>query len=337
MLTSVREGGCERCSGRIVDVGEELVCSSCGVVTPKEVLETGNGKVPQAIDYTSHSLGSFLGPMEYGYEERFSSGFSRSSSTFKYLKTVSDYSHNEGAPLYTCARIVERVCEKLSLPKVVVAESMSIAREVIGLRRERGELTIASISAFAVINACKRLGTTNVGVREVMRAHWNLGYRVKTSLIIQISIDSPVKTRPRRAEEYLGNVMVRLPMTLIRNGGMPANYTNRLYEAAQVALEQVDVPSRGGHNPRGLAATAVYAAEVALSELEGRKKLFSQREAARCGEVAEYTVREQFVEMFKSRMEALREVLRPKAVVYRSPGQSTETYPPPLAAQSESS
>jgi len=333
MLTSAHDGGCAQCSGRIVDAGEEFVCSSCGVVTAKEVLEAGEERAPQAIDYTSHSLGSFLGPMDYGYEERFSSGFSKSSSTFKYLKTISDFSYRDGAALYSCAKLVERVCEKLALPKAVVGESVSIAREVMGMRKERGEVTIASVSAFAIINACKRLGVTSAGVREVMEAHRNMGYRVKASVIIRISIDSPVRTRPRRAEEYLGRVLVHLPRALIKSGGMPAAYVNRLNEAAKTALEQVDGPSRGGHNPRGLAATAVYAAEVALSESENRKKVFSQREVAECSEVAEYTVREQYVEMFKPRMAAIQELVRSKENQSRT--RSTEMHRIPLESPSE--
>ncbi len=329
MLTSSREGGCVQCPGRIVDVGEELVCSSCGMVTPKEVVESGESRTPQAIDYTTHSLGSYLGPVDYGYEERFSPGFSKSPSTFRYLKTISDFSYRDGAALYNCAKLIERVCEKLALPRTVMGESVGIAREVIDIRRQRGEVTIASVSAFSIINACKRLGVTSAGVREVMDAHRNLGYRVKASIIIQISIDSPVKTRPRRAEEYLGMVLAHLPRALIKSGGMPAGYSNRLHEAAKVALEQVDGPSRGGHNPRAVAATAVYAAEVALSELEGRKKVFSQREAAECAQVAEYTVREQYVELFKLRMVSVQGALRSRESHHQT--QSTQTHRIPLS------
>lgn len=329
MLTSSREDGCAQCPGRMVDVGEELVCSSCGMVASKEVIETAESRTPQAIDYTNHSLGSYLGPVDYGFEERFSSGFAKSTSTFKYLKTISDFAYKDGTALYNCARLVERVCEKLALPRSVVAESVNIAREVMDIRRQRGEVTIASVSAFSIINACKRLGVTSAGVRDVMDAHRNLGYRVKASIIIQISIDSPVRTRPRKAEEYLGAVLARLPRALIKSGGMPAGYTNRLHEAAKAALEQIDGPSRGGHNPRAVAATAVYAAEVALSGIEQRRKVFSQREVAECVQVAEYTVREQYVEIFKTRMVEIQQALRARENLSRIP--STQMYRIPLS------
>jgi transcription initiation factor TFIIIB Brf1 subunit/transcription initiation factor TFIIB len=219
---------------------------------------------------------------------------------------------------------MERVCEKLVLPKSVVGESVAIAKCVIEMRKEHGEITIAAISAFSIINACKRLRVTRVGVREIMEAHTNLGYRVKASVIIRISIDSSVKTGPRMAEEYLGNVLVHLQQSLAGEDGVTAGYFNKLYEAARIALENTDGPSRGGHNPRALAATAVYTGEMALSSSEERKKIISQREIAACVGVAEYTVMEEIQRSLKSRGSP-------------RPRPSAEMVPIPLQARSRSS
>jgi len=332
MLTSEYLEGCAHCLGRIVDAGDELVCSSCGIVTPKEVVETVEERTPHAADYTNHSLGSYMGPLEFGYEEMRSRGLSGSPSTYKYLKTLSDFSYREGVAVYNCARLMERVCEKLELPGSVVGESVAIAKSVMELREGHGEITLAAVSAFAIINACKRQRVTSVGVREIMDAHRNLGYRVKASIIIQISIDSPVRIGPRMAEEYLGNVLVRLQQRLPEEGDVPAGYFNTLYEAARIALENADGPSRGGHNPRALAATAVYAGEMALSIAEERKRIVSQREIAACVGVAEYTVREQFVEIFRPRMQEIQESLRSRTSP--RPRPSSEMVPIPLQARS---
>src|SRR5207249_10625485 len=61
---------CSECSGQIIDAGDEFVCQSCGMVTAKEVLEGRERKMPQALDYTPHALGGFLGPPEQEYEEQ---------------------------------------------------------------------------------------------------------------------------------------------------------------------------------------------------------------------------------------------------------------------------
>ncbi len=60
MLTAAHFDRCVQCLGRIVDAGDEFACSSCGMVTPKEVTEVGEDGPRQAIDYTNHSLGRYL-------------------------------------------------------------------------------------------------------------------------------------------------------------------------------------------------------------------------------------------------------------------------------------
>ena len=310
MLTSASSGGCAQCSGRIIDAGEEFVCSSCGVVTEKEVLEGYEGKRVQAVDYTNHSLGSFLGPLEYTNDEKVWEGLSGSSSTFRYLKTISDFSYREGARLYACVKLIERVCEKLSLPRAVTREAVIIAKEMLEASKAKSGFTLAAISAFSVSGACKISGTTRVGLKEVIQVHKDLGYRLKASSIIQVSIEAPLRIGPRSAEDYLGRVLTRLPQVLVTSGGLRAGYLSALGEMSKVALECVDGPSRGGHNPRSLAATALYAAETALASVEGRKKVFSQRDVAICAGSAEYTIREQFVEIFKPRMDSVCALVR---------------------------
>lgn len=328
-----RSDGCPQCSGRIIDAGEEFVCSSCGAVTQKEVIDEGwTTTMTQArhpLDY-SRALGSFLGPAEYGYEEIFSKGFSKTPSTFKYLKTISDFSGSrEAGGTYSCARLIERVCEKLGVPRAVAGEAVSIAREVIQVRERRSGFTIASVSAYSVISACKIQGVTSVGVKEVVETHRDLGYRVKTSTLIQLAIDSPIRVHARRPEEYLGAVLARLPDVHLSSGAvLPSGYLNRLHRVAKLALESVDGPSRGGHNPRALAATSVYAADVAIATVEGRRRYLSQRDIATCVEAAEYTLREQFVEIFKERMETICGLVTQKESQIQP--QSSQTYQRPL-------
>ncbi|HUI85718.1 MAG TPA: hypothetical protein VLY21_01015 [Nitrososphaerales archaeon] len=326
MSVSVAVGKCVECTGAIVDLGDELVCGSCGIVTAKEVLDSVRAeRAPQAIDYTAHSLGGYLGPLEPGYHEKFSRGFSASSSTFQYLKLVSDFAGREDGAVYACAKMIERVCEKLSVPRVVLGQATVTAKKLLETKRERNDITTAAVSAYAIISACKTEGVTSVGVREIVEAHRLMGRRVKTSALIQLSLESPVRTSARRAEEYVSRVVSRLEsveglseqLTGLGMGGIP--YFNRLREAAKDTLGKVDPTARGGHSPCTLAATAVYAAEVVLSRRESRKRLLSQRDVAESVNVAEYTVREQFGEIFRPLLQ------QQAAVTERTP----PTPPPP--------
>ena len=310
MLASTQVGRCVECLGEIVDAGDELVCRSCGVVTEKEVLEAwGKQRPPQAIDYTAQALGGYLGPLEHGYDERFSRGFSGTSSNFEYLKLISDYSGREDSTVYSCVKMIERVCEKLSMPGMIVGQAVVIAKKLFEVKRQRNDITAAAVSAYAIITACKIGQVTSVGVKEIIEAHRLMGRRVKMSALIQLSLNSSIKLVPRKPEEYVGRVIARLSSNaslaedLATRGINRTVYLSALRAAAMEALAAVEPQNRGGHSPCTLAATAVYAGEISLARRESRNRLLSQRDVAESVGVAEYTVREQFGEIFRPMMQ----------------------------------
>jgi hypothetical protein len=63
-------------------------------------LEVKKERNAKAINYLKNSLGGYLGPLEYGYEELFSKGLSRLGSSFSYLKTVSDFAGRETGSVF---------------------------------------------------------------------------------------------------------------------------------------------------------------------------------------------------------------------------------------------
>jgi transcription initiation factor TFIIIB Brf1 subunit/transcription initiation factor TFIIB len=323
----------------MVDIDEEIVCSSCGSVRPKEVAAGAGGgpaaaRRAHAVDYTSHSLGSFLGPIDRDRDESPSKGLS-GSSNFRYLKTISDYSQVDEAGVYPCAKLIERICEKLALPPGAMGQAIAVAKGLLVIRKQRTGYTIAAISAFSIISACRICGVSSVGVKEVVAAHRALGHNVRPSTLIRMGFDSPVKASAMRAEEHLGRVAARLSETLPRLGA-PAGYQYRLLHLARRALAMLDSSVRGGHSPCALAATSFYAAEIAVSQSETRKRLFTQRDAANCVNVAEYTVREQFCELFRPRWDEIYEGLRPM-LSSQSQGQPSQSLlsPPQLQARRE--
>jgi transcription initiation factor TFIIIB Brf1 subunit/transcription initiation factor TFIIB len=340
MLTSVCDADdarCAHCSGRMVDVDDEIVCSSCGSVRPKEVAaDSASGTAMRrahAVDYTNHSLGSFLGSMDYDRDEAPSKGFSGSSSTFRYLKTISDYSQVDEAGVYPCAKLIERMCEKLCLPGGAMGQSIAVSKGLLAIRKQRTGYTIAAISAFSIISACRICGVSSVGVREVVAAHRALGHNVRPSTLIKMGFDSPVKASAMRAEEHLGRVAARLSEVLPKLGAPPGHHY-KLLHLARRALGMLDSSVRGGHSPSALAATSFYAAEVVVSQSESRRRLFTQREVAACVNAAEYTVREQFCELFRPRWDEIYEELRPM-LSSQSRALSSQSFlsPPRLQAQ----
>jgi transcription initiation factor TFIIIB Brf1 subunit/transcription initiation factor TFIIB len=288
-----------------VDLGDELVCMKCGVVSGKEVLERKPARSPLAIDFTGQALGGYLGPPDTGFEERFSRGLAGSPSTYRYLKLVSDYSGREDSTVYGCAKLIERVAENLKLPKVVMAQAVIIAKALLGPKSSRADVSTAAVSTYSMITACRIMGVNSASVREIVEAHRLLGRRVKVSSLIRLSLDSPFKTSPTRAEDYVGRIVGRLasmagPARAIAAAGIePTGYFARLRGASLDVLRATGEAERGGHSPCSLAATAVYAAETGLARRGTRRKVLTQRDIAESGGVAEYTVRELFGRLFR--------------------------------------
>jgi len=295
---------CAECSGVVLDAGEELVCRSCGVVKEKQDTGWKREASQTRVDYVERGVGGFMGPLEPNPGEK-RRGLPGSPSSYGYLKKVSDYSGREDSTVYACVKMIERVCEKLSLPKIVTGEAILVARKLFIVKRQKTDVTSAAVSAFSVITACKIWGITSIGVREIVEAHRALGRRVKVSSLISLSLDSPVRVGARRAEDYVSRVVARLPENeslskdLRAIGSSEASYFARLRDAAFEALEAADSCSRGGHSPCALAATAVYAGETLLAKRESRKRILTQKDVADCVGVAEYTIREQFGEIFR--------------------------------------
>jgi transcription initiation factor TFIIIB Brf1 subunit/transcription initiation factor TFIIB len=191
-----------------------------------------------------------------------------------------------------------------------MVQSIAVAKGLLVIRKQRVGYTIAAISAFSIISACRICGVASAGVREVVEAHRALGHNVRPSTLIKIGFDSPVKASAMRAEEHLGRVAARLSEVLPKLGA-PPGYQYKLLHLARSALGMLDSSVRGGHSPCALAATSFYAAEMVVSEGEARKRLFTQRDVANCVNVAEYTVREQFCELFRPRWDEIYDELRP--------------------------
>lgn len=302
---------CPDCSKSLVDAVDELVCPNCGMVKEKEVTESATNVLSKTRISGGLALGSYMGSIGITNEERFSRGVSGSNSKYEYLKLVSDFAGRDEGAAAACARMIERVGEKLFLPRVVLLEAAMIARKVLAVDHPHRRVTMAAVSAYSLISACKVEGVTAVSIMEIIGAHASLGRRVTSSSIIQITLESPIKTSARTPEEYLSRVLARLSMNrglnehLAREGVSQTRFFNSLRETAKEVLQLVDEDARAGRRPGALAASAIYSAEAVLSLAESRKRRITQRDLAECGDTAEYTIREQCARIFMPAVERL--------------------------------
>ncbi len=308
------EESCPECSLPLSDAGDELACPSCGVVKEKAAAPSAPGALPDQR-YGLQPLGSFMGTRWGTRAERATKGITGSGRNYGYLKTVSDFAGREKGSETECAKLIERVSEKLALPKLVSLQAATVARRVMGSARAGRRMTVAEVSAYSLVAACRIEGATSSNAREILQAHAALGRRVTTSSIIQLSLDSPVRTFAKGPEDHVTRVLARLSMNasldsrLARAGVPKAAYFNAVRSLALELLSCCDRLSMAGRRPCALAASAVYSAEAALSMAEARGRRVTQREIAECGDTSEYTVREQCALFFTPFLKKLAERL----------------------------
>lgn len=301
---------CPECGVGLIDAGDELVCPRCGMVDGKQVLGSG-AESTRSLLRPGQPLGSFMGSFDTTSKERSSKGISGSGSTFGYLKTISDSASKESGSASECRKLIERVGEKLNLPRGVFVEASGIAKKVLAAAPPRHRTSPAAVSAYSIIAACRVLGVASVSAREVLEAHADQGHPVTSAAIMRLSMDSPFRTQPRGPSDYVVMVLARLSTLerlaarLRRDGIRPTVYINSLRETAVSLLNLVDGTLTGGRRPSALAASAVYSAELVLSNSEGRKRRLTQRDVSACGDAAEYTVREQCACIFAPAVEEL--------------------------------
>ncbi len=288
----------------MVDVGDELVCRMCGLVSPKEVSECFEFSPGPLRPTSKEELGSYMGSAGITPKERASKGLSGSNSRYEYLKTLSDFAGREEGPVEASNRMTERVGEKLYLPRFVVDQARWIAKVLLNSRHRGRRISIAAVSAYALISACKVEKVASVSVKEIMEAHVAMGRGVSASSVFRLTLESPVKTFARTPEDYLSRVLAKLSTNeglsrrLKSEGECETTFFNSLRETAKELLVLADRESMEGRRPCALAASAVYSAELFLARQGLRKKRLTQKEVACCGDTAEYTIREQCARIF---------------------------------------
>ena len=296
---------CPECTKRLLDAGDELVCPGCGMAVEKQVIDPPLAGRPSPRDAVRSQLGSYMGHRFAGAGEKNARGITGEGGGYARLKVVSDHAGREEGAAMDCARLIERVGEKLGLPGPVLLEAASTASRVLAAARGGPRRTaVAPVSAYSLISACRTARMSAMSPREVLAACAAVGRTVSYSSLVRLAIESPTRTYASGPDCYLSRVVGRLSTNrrladrLAREGVPMPGYLSALRECGGELIALVEPTEMSGKRPCALAAAAVYSAETVLSACEGRDRRLTQRELARCGDTSEYTVRDQCAMIF---------------------------------------
>ena len=304
------ESLCPLCSSKLLLVEDELVCESCGYVIqgsvqapkPVEEMSSLNAKL-----FASYELGSYVGPPELDSKDTACSGIGGGQLNIKYLKMISDYGlrSSRNYDEYSCMRIISRISGKLELPEVVSVHALGLSRRFLDVKGTVKGVSIPTICLYSLIVSCKKFYVNKVNTKKLIQIFRTYGYRVSLSSLIKMSVAVNVPLTPKLSEDYLLTIIPAVSSNPIvkerigRHYSSPVEYERQLYRTVISILAYIDKYKKGGHNPYALAATSVYAGEMALSKIEKRQPIFSQHIVSQSVDVAEYTIREQYGELFR--------------------------------------
>ncbi len=303
----MEESVCPLCNSRLVLVDDELVCESCGYVAQDTNIissEFGQKK-------TSYELGSQIGFKNQYLQENFSR--IGESSSLKYYRMLSERwlkTERENEEYY-CMKVISRVCEKLAIPENVAVYAFEFSKRLLSKRLEHEGVTVPIVCLYALMISCKKSKIDRITMKKLFRTFRTLGYRVSLAALAKVSCLTNTAIEPKPVEEYLTTIIPSIatnPVVLERAKKYylsPVEYERKLYRTTIAILSHVDKYRRGGHNPYALATTAAYAGEITISKIEHRPPLFSQRIISESVDVAEYTIREQYSELFREAVNKL--------------------------------
>ncbi len=302
-----RQTGCEHLK-TYQTMELEKVCAECGEVVhivdafELELVRGGahDTSMLSPLDFTERHLGSVMGldgPPRIRGVPVTANHVASTGSTLWHLKNRQD-ALIEHPEMLVCCELTSRVCDHLHLPSAVLMEAMSITKKAIALIGIN--ITTTEVSAYSVIAACKRMKILSSSVRTIVQTYKDMGHRVKFGALMTLNMDAPVRMEPIKAVDYMPFVMGKISAPLVEMG-YPYAYMEVLRSGALVLLNSVE---QRGHNPIAFCATAIYATECILAKSDRRMRTFPQWKIAGWVGVAEYTIREQYVELFKGHVKA---------------------------------
>jgi transcription initiation factor TFIIIB Brf1 subunit/transcription initiation factor TFIIB len=314
---------CEDCSTPLTETISDYVCPSCGLVAGQKVVESsyqkneGNFKTygTQAVEEGNKSsnvnqIGSFLGYYNNWNISDYQGKYvvSSKNTQFRRLKRINDiYTQSHGKErLYRSLRLLAVVSGVLELPDSIKEDSARIFRNCY---KKLLDIRVADLTAASVYLA-SRLNHYNLRVKDLLQSFENEGVVVQGKNILyaatQIRILTGYKVKSTTSEEYLERVIQALinddefKIKLQKQHISNMEYGILLRKTSQEILKKLSRDLRGGRDPYALACATVAGADLTIANNFGKRRGFAtQRLIARVGDVAEYTLREHFLQIIK--------------------------------------
>lgn len=314
---------CNECGTQLTETLSDYVCPNCGLVAAPRLVESSFFiNQDEKTGYSSHSIaenvkasllntkGSFIG---------FYSNWNISDiqgkrinlngiQQFKRLKRINDiYSQSQGKErLYRALKLLSGVSGVLELPNSIKDDAARIFRNSY---EKLPEIRIVDLVAASLYLAT-RLNGYNLRVKDLLSSFQSENADVLGKHVLfaatQIRIIGGYRIRSTTSEEYLERIIQALindqefQLKLYKLHISNLEFGILIRKTSQELLKLLSRDIRGGRDPYVLACATVAGADLLIAKKFGKNRGFAtQRLIARVSNVAEYTLREHFLQIVK--------------------------------------
>lgn len=308
----------------MITIRGELVCGKCGLVYEGAILGSKFCANPQdggAISSPrSHfapgnrlnrvdGLGSYIGYCLSGGLLDVRGKPLHQTSYYRYSRLR--FLHNRRLRFagyetdYQALCLLTRVAELLRLPNSVRDRAAYLYRKMKKRKSFGKRPPSATLLMVCLLNAVRESTTPYPPtLHEIAKVFDQVGHGVSAKKFIKASLfcnASGLKSRVQRSETYLPRIVRRIA-GMIRGDSSSSGgdrYEERLLATSLDILRGIDGVDRGGRDPYALAASTIYAADRKLASSRRAKPQLTQKIVSKASGVAEYTIREHWVELLR--------------------------------------
>jgi transcription initiation factor TFIIIB Brf1 subunit/transcription initiation factor TFIIB len=331
------EDSCSDCGGPLVQTESDIVCRNCGLVVNQIYEKPAIQLITTDRTYGRHyasiserpstmkSLGSYFGAYRKNLHTDGRGNRLKISARrqFRRLKPVNDiYLHFEGRQReFRGYQFLTTICSVLQITDAAKADALFLIQRV--QSHLRGDVKLLSLIMGALYLAI-RARRENIELARLVTTAQQRDYLIQGKEIIKaaslIRKHAKVRVSHVKSEEYLGVIISRLERDPVIRKHLSKkiivkknDYFHSLKLCAKVLLRNFPSVERGGRNPFILATAILVAADILLArhhmfphcyKQASRRGIFTQKHLAQVLNIAEFTLREHYLELAKPLMTA---------------------------------
>ncbi len=319
---------CPECKGNVVITSYEKICKECGLVIDnifgessyifnernsksnlnKQYVALGErsnfiGGLGTYIDYENSKYlkdksGKLLPPKEQKLYTRLKKNYAQ----FTRIKN-----HETE---YRIFNILNKISLYMNLNKNIQKNAAYFYKKII--RKEEKVINNISLIAFCIFFAARKENhNAPITINEISSAFQNFGHRVNPRLILRDGLKYKKylsnDALPHKSEDYLtrliNNVINHriLEERIFKKGisWSKKEFQNKLTIKCRDIMQNLTSWQRGGRNPFILTGAIIYLADKLLAKEFNQKAILTQKMISDSTEIAEYSIRDHYVNLLK--------------------------------------